>query len=71
MFGFLSSILSLTLVFLVIFGCFDLARFIRSFIKKKFNNLFKKEDFAEIKKNHKNIPVEMVEVDEHEKAGSE
>ena len=69
MFSFISSIISLTFVFLVIFGCFDLAKIIRKFIHSKLNNILKKEDFKEIKQQHKSIPLEMVEVTDNEKAG--
>ena len=69
MFSFISSIISLTFVFLVIFGCFDLAKIIRNFIHSKLNKVFKKEDFTEIKQQHKSIPLEMVEVTDSEKAG--
>ena len=62
MLSLIGSMVSLIVVFLMIFVCFDAARFIRNFIKVKFQKLLKKEDFTEIKQEHKKIPLEMVEV---------
>ena len=69
MLSFISSIISLTVVFLMIFVCFDLAKFIRNYFKKKLGLLLHKEDFSKIKQEHKKIPLEMVEVtdDDNEK----
>lgn len=62
MLSLIGSMVSLIVVFLMIFVCFDAARLIRNFIKVKFQKLLKKEDFTEIKQEHKKIPLEMVEV---------
>lgn len=66
---FFFSILSLIFTFLLIFICFDVARFIRNFIKKGLDKLLVKKDpdVDNLKKAHAAIPVDMEEVDIYEK----